>query len=254
MKRTNLLPLLALGTLAALAVFSQADAVQTTKTYLYEPIPIYVIPSPAPVVMRRAPRAEAPPARSVAVAPAFARLVADPYAGPSQFASSGSAWDVAPSGLMIAQAVTAQPTPVPVRFNAKPNPNSIYLHIVPNGAVSLPLQVPYGTSTWPCVFQVFTYYPTSHFLTDWALNTTNTAQTGTFPMMNYPTVSYLSWAVPDFAATFHAYANSGSPGERTWSGTAGQTQQHCVDLKIVVPNTQASGNYTAWAVYSLIVS
>jgi hypothetical protein len=114
--------------------------------------------------------------------------------------------------------------------------------------------VPYGTTSFACVFEVFTYYPTIHYLTDWALNTTNTAQTGTYPMMNYPTTSYLSWAVPDLAATFHAYANSGSPGERTWAGTAGQTQQHCVDLTIIVPNTQPSGSYTAWAVYSLIVS
>jgi hypothetical protein len=252
LKRTNLLALLALGTMAALAVFSQADALQTTKTFLYEPITIQITPSPAPVVMHRAPQAEAPLARSVAVAPAFARLVTDPYGDPFQVASSGSAWDVTPSGLMIAQAVTAQPTPVPVRFNAKPNPNAIYLHVVPHTA--FPLQVPYGTTPFACVFEVFTYYPTSHFLTDWALNTTNTAQTGTYPMMNYPTASYLSWAVPDFSTTFHTYANSGSPGERTWSGLAGQTQQHCVDLKIVVPNTQAPGTYTGWAVYSLIVS
>ena len=251
MKRTNLLALLALGTMAALAVFSQADALQTTKTYLYEPITFVITPSPAPLVMHRMPRAEAPPARSVAIAPAKSRLLADAYGGPLQVASSGTAWDVAPSGLMIAQAITAQPTPVPVRFNAKANPNGIYLHIITHTSS---FNVPYGPSTFACAFEVFTYYPTSHYLTDWALNTTNTVQTGTYPMMNYSTTSYLSWAVPDFSSTFHPYANSGSPGEKTWSGAAGQTQQHCVDLTIVVPNTQAPGTYTAWAVYSLIVS
>jgi hypothetical protein len=251
LKRTNLLALLALGTMAALAVFSQADAVQTTKTYLYQPVTFVITPSPAPVVMHRAPRPEAPAATTVGVAPAIARLVADPFAGPLQVASSGSAWDVAPSGLMIAQAITAQPTPVPVRFTAKANPNYQYLHIVPH---TLSFNVPYGTSSFACVFEVFTYYPRVHYLTDWAKDTTNTPQTGAYPMMNYPTASYLSWAVPDFAATLHAYANSGAPGERTWAGAAGQTQQHCVDLQIIVPNTQPPGSYTAWAVYSLIVT
>ena len=61
--------------------------------------------------------------------------------------------------------------------------------------------------------------------------------------------------MPDFAATFHAYANSGSPGEKTWTGIANQTQQHCVDLTVVVPDSQPPGTYTATAPqYTLIVN
>jgi hypothetical protein len=254
--RTNILALLALGTMAALAAFSQADALQTTKTFKIESMTFLITPSPAPLVMHRsAPPADAAPARSVAVAPAMARLVADPYGGPLQVAFSDSAWDVPPSAMMmIAQAITAQPTPVPVRFNAKADPNAIYLHLVNHMPPGNVLAVPYGTTLFPCAFEVYTYYTTSYYLTDWAWGTTNTTATGTYPMMNYPTTSYLSWAVPDFAATFHAYANSGQPGERTWSGLAGQTQQHCVNLSIVVPNSQPPGSYPAAAQYTLIVN
>jgi hypothetical protein len=238
--------------MAALAVFSQADALQSTKAVKQISVPFVITPSPAPLAMHRGSPPVAP-ARSVAVVPAIAKLVVDPYAGPVQLASSGSAWDVPPSArMMIAQAITAQPAPVPVRFNAKPDPNAAYFRIISH--ITQPLQVPYGPSSFACVFEVFTSFPTAHFLTDWAWNSTNAAQAGTFPMMNNPTPSYLSWAVPDFAATFHVYANAGSPGERTWAGTAGQSQQHCVDLKFAVPNTQASGPYTATAQYTLIVT
>jgi hypothetical protein len=252
LKRTNLLALLALGTMAALAVFSQADALQSTKTYKTVYLTVVVTPSPAPVVMNRAmPHAQPARARSVAVAPAIARLVAEPYGGPLRVASSGSSWDVAPSGLMIAQAITAQPTPVPVRFVAKPDPNAQYLHVVPHTSV---LNAPYGTTTFTCAYEVFTYYTTIHSLIDWAYGTTNTSQPGTYPMMNYPTTSYLSWAVPDLSATWHPFANSGTPGEKTWGGTAGQSQQHCVDLQIVVPNSQPSGSYPAVVQYTLVVN
>ncbi len=252
MKRTNQLALLALGTMAALAVFSQADALQSSKTYKTVYLTVVITPSPAPVVMHRAvPPAEVAPVRGVAVAPGIARLVADPFGGPLQVASSGSAWDVVPSGLMIAQAVTAQPTPVPVRFIAKPDPNAMYLHVIPHTSM---LYAGYGTTPFACAYEVFTYYPTTHSLVDWAYGTTNTTATGTYPMMNYPTTSYLSWAVPDLAATFHTFANSGTPGEKTWSGTAGQSQQHCVDLKIVVPNSQPPGSYPAIVQYTLVVS
>ena len=252
MKRTNSFALLALGAMAALAVFSQADALSTTKTFKEEILTVKITPSPAPLAMHHAaPPAEAATARSVAVAPAIAQLVADPYGGPLRLASSGSAWDVPPSGLMIAQTITAQPTPVPVRFIVKADPNAAYLRIIQHISE---LDVPYGTTVFSCVFEVFTYYSTSYYLTDWAYGTTSTTQTGTYPMENYPVTSYLSWAAPDFAATFHPYANSGSPGEKVWSGTSGQSQQHCIDLRIVVPNSQSAGTYTATAQYNLIVN
>ena len=251
MRRTNLLALLALGTVAALAVFSQADALQTTKAFKEEVLTIVVTPSPSPLAMHWPMHQRgAAPARAVAVAPAIARMVADPYAGPLQVASSGAVWDVAPGPIMIGQ-LSAQATPVPVRFVAKADPNALYLRIIPH---LTELDVPYGTTTFACVFEVYTYYTATYILTDWAYGTVHTVQAGSFPMLNYSTTSDLSWAVPDFSATWHPYANSGTPGEQVWTGLASQAQQHCVSLQVVVPNTQAPGTYTATAQYTLIVN
>jgi hypothetical protein len=60
--------------------------------------------------------------------------------------------------------------------------------------------------------------------------------------------------VPDLAKSFRPYNNAGSPGETTWTGTAGQSQQHCIDLSIVVPNSQPAGVYTAAVQYNLLVN
>lgn len=242
--------------MAALAVSSQADALQMLKAYKEEVITIRVTPSPTPLAMHWPMRHD--DARAVAaVPPAVSKLVADPYSGPVRVASSGSAWDVTPGmPYMLAQAV-AQPTPVPVRFNAKADPNSLYLKIIPNIPANGELDVPYGTTTFPCVFKVFTYYTTAYSLADWAYGTVSNGS-GSYPMENNPTTSYLSWAAPDFSATFHTYANFGAPGERVWTGTAGQSQTHCIDLQIVVPNSLAPDPnppyYTAIAQYTLYVN
>jgi hypothetical protein len=60
--------------------------------------------------------------------------------------------------------------------------------------------------------------------------------------------------VPDLATPLKAYNNAGTPGETTWTGNAGQSQQHCIDLTIVVPNSQAAGVYTAAIQYNLLVN
>ena len=252
MRRTNFPALLAIGILAALAVISQADALQTTKAFKEEVLTIKVTPSPSPLAFHwPAAPANAAPAKAVAVSPRIARLAADPYAGPVRVASIGTLWDVAPRGVVIAQATSAQASPVPVQFVAKADPNANFLRIIPHLSE---LDVPYGTTVFPCVFEIYTYYTTAYQLSDWAYGTTSSGGGGSYPMMNYPTTSYLSWAVPDFAATYHTYANSGSPGEKVWSGLAGQAQQHCVNLQVVVPNTQPPGIYTATAQYTLIVN
>jgi hypothetical protein len=243
--------------MAALAVFSQADALQTTRAYKEEVITIRITPSPTPLAMHWPMHLPGAAERAVAVAPAIAKMVADPYAGPVQVASSGTAWDVGP-GLpyMLAQAV-AQPTPVPVKFVAKPDPSALWLKIIPNIPANGELDVPYGTTTFPCVFKVFTFYTTTYTLVDWAYGTVASGS-GSYPMENYPTTSYLSWAVPDFSATFHTYANSGPPGEKVWTGLASQSQTHCIDLKIVVPNSLPPDPnppyYTAIAQYTLYVN
>lgn len=249
MRRTNIAALLALGAVASLAVFSQAEALQSTKAFKEVVLTIVVTPSPAPIgfLRQRAAPAAVAPARAQ-----IARLVADPYAGPARVASRGAAWDVAPGGTMIAQTAPAQATPVPVQFNAKADPNANFLRIIPHTGE---LDVPYGTTVFPCAFEIYTFYTTPHQLTDWGYGTkTQNPPPPTYPIENWPAASYLSWAAPDFSATFKTYANSGAPGQTTWTGTAGQAQQHCINLSIVVPNSQAAGTYTATVQYNLIVN
>ena len=154
MKRSNVVALLALAVLTVLVGFSQADALQSLKTSKLVVITVVVTPSPAPMGMLR----PAAPAAAIAARPAiaFAHLADDPFAGPRQIASSGSAWDVAPgAGPMIAQVTPVQPPPVPVQFNAKPDPNSVYLHVIQH---TPELDVPYGTTVFPCAFEVYTFY------------------------------------------------------------------------------------------------
>ncbi len=254
MRRTNFAALIALGAVAGLAVFSQADALQTTRAYKELVLTVVITPSPAPVGFL--PHRAAPPAPNPVTRPQIARLVADPYAGPVRIASSGAAWDVAPGALapatMIAQIPPVQGSPVPVQFNAKADPNGAYLRIVPHTSE---LDVPYGTTAFPCAFEIFTYYTTAHKLIDWGYGTrTQNPPPPTYPIENWPTTSYLSWAVPDFATTVHAYNNAGSPGETVWTGIAGQSQQHCFSLTVVVPNSQPAGVYTATIQYNLLVN
>ncbi|GAC1573483.1 MAG: hypothetical protein NVS3B7_04820 [Candidatus Elarobacter sp.] len=269
MKHINLLALGALAILSVLAVVSQADALQSTRTFKQIQMTFVVTPSPAPIVFHRSAPAPVPergapaPASIAQTLPAagapFAQF-ADAFRGPAQIASSGAvAWDVPPGGVMIAQ--TVQPPPVPVRFNAKADPTAAFLRIIPQFPPPDSIfHVPYGTTRFACAFQIFTYYPTAHTLTDWGYGTVLNGGTPTFPVENYPTPSYLSWVVPDFTATaLKAYANSGAPGEKTWTGRAGQSQQHCVDISITVPDTQASNTaanpyYYATIQYNLIVT
>jgi hypothetical protein len=248
LRRHNIVALLALAVLAVLAGLSQADALQTLRATKYVVITVVVTPSPAPLgYLRRS----APPAVPQPAALAARGLVEDPYAGPRRIASANSAWDVAPGGGTMVAQTTVQPPPVPVQFVAKPDPNSIYLHVIPHTSE---LDAPYGTTNFACAFEVYTFYDKAAYaLNDYGQGTTKTG-TGTYPIENYPATSYLSWAVPDFAATFHAYWNSGAPGEKVWSGAMNQAQQHCVDLSIVVPNSLPAGTYTATIQYNLLVN
>lgn len=240
MRYRNLFGLLALAVLAILTVVSQADALTGLKTYKEVVISIQVTPSPAPVVWFAPKKAPLP----------------DPFAPNVQIASSGSAWDVAPGApVMIAQS-TAQPTPVPVQFVAKPDPNAAFLRVIPHPPGAGFYSLPYGTTVLPCAFEIFTYYTNSYKLQDWGYNTTKTggANSGTFPIENYPTISWMSWAVPDFGPTVTPYWNQGPGGETTWVGAVKQSQQHCIDLTVVVPNAQPAGSFTATIQYNLYVT
>jgi len=246
LRRSNILALGALAVLAVFAGFSQADALQSVRASKDEVITVVVTPSPAPVgFFRRA----APPV-APAPAAALARLLDDPFS-PRQIASTGSTWDVAPgAGTLVAQS-TVQPPSVPVQFNAKPDPNSLYLKLIDH---TPELDVPYGTTVFPCAFEIYTFYDKATYaLNDYGSGTAKSG-TGPYPVLNFPATSYLSWATPDFSPTYHAYWNSGSPGEKVWSGAMNQAQQHCVDLTIVVPNSQPAGTYTAVIQYNLLVN
>jgi hypothetical protein len=140
-----------------------------------------------------------------------------------------------------------------VQFVAKPDPSAAYLKVIQTGAN---FNAPYGTTTFACAFQIFTYYTNSYYLQDWGYNTNKTAgaSAGSFPMLNYPATSDLAWAVPDLSTPTTPYWNQGPGGERTWSGVAKQSQTHCIDLTITVPNTQPAGSYTAAIQYNLYVT
>lgn len=241
MSRLKAFALIAFACVAGLAAFSQADALTVQKAYKEISISIVVTPSPvAYLPMQR---------RQVAASNVtrFARLVADPNSGPRRIASGPTWWDVAP-GVIIAQ--SAQAPPVPVQFNAKPDPNAMYLRVVQHTTA---VNAPYGTTVIPCAFELYTFWTKTYSLTDWGYGTVRSGS-GTFPVENYPTASYLSWAVPDFSPTVTAYANQGGPGQRAWLGTAGEAQQHCVDLTLVVPNSLPAGSYDAVVQYNMYVT
>jgi hypothetical protein len=248
LSRTNFVALVALAVLATLAGFSQADALQSLRASKDVVITIVVTPSPVAFIPNRAPRSAAAPASNVAMA----GLLGDPFAGPRQIASSSQiAWDVAPgAGVMVAQ-VPVQPAPVPVQFVAQPDPNAKYLQVT---LTTPELDAPYGTSVYPCAFQIYTYYDLATYaLNDYGYGTAKTG-TGTFPIENFPSTSHLSWAVPDFSPTYTAYWNSGSPGEKVWTGALKQAQTHCINLTVVVPNSLPAGTYTATIQYNLLVN
>jgi len=246
LRRTNLLAFVALGVLAALTVVSQADALQAQKALKFYSFAFTVTPSPSPVGFAK----PAAPANPV-VPTQVAQLVADPFVGPAQVASADAlSWDVAPGATMIAQS-SVQPTPVPVQFVTKSDPNAAFLQIFPQ---AVPPAFPYGTTVIPCAFKVFTFYTNTYKLVDWGQGTVSSGGTMTFPVENYPTASYLSWAVPDFSTTTHTYSNSGAPGETTWAGNAHQSQTHCIDLTLNVPASQPAGAYQATIQYTLYVT
>ncbi|HTW83019.1 MAG TPA: hypothetical protein VMD91_02990 [Candidatus Sulfotelmatobacter sp.] len=261
MRHTRNLALLALVVLAALAAFSQADAVQATKTSKIVEFEFVITPSPAPSVgALPAPQVKA--AAAIAAAPrtdaSTRTLLVDPFAGPRQVAWGGPSWDVAP-GIQIAQ-VQAQPSPVPVQFVTKADPNAQYLQVTPGSAGTI-LTAVYGTNYYACALTIKTYYTTAYGLTDWGYGTSTSSAIG-YPIENYPTTSYLAWAaeaspepVPEpTPATFTGFYNEGSPGQTVWSKAANVTYTGCIDLRLTVPTAVAPGTYSAVIEYNLQVT
>lgn len=231
MKRFAFLALLAVAFVAAFAQ-NPAEALQSLKAYKILLINVVVTPSPTPIVFNNGPRPNANAARL---------LVADPSRGAVQMASISN-FDV--------PIVVAQATPqgnIPVTFNSKPDPTSAYLKLLPS---SFSINAAYGANTYTCPFQIFGYYSTTWKITDWGYGTVSSGS-GTFPVENYPTTSYLAWNLSSVTSSFTNYANSGSPGQLTVNGVAGVSQTFCVNLSLTVPSSLAAGNYTAAIQYNM---
>ena len=222
--------------MSVLAGMSRVEALQSTKTYKVMQVTFQVTPTP------------------VAFAPhaAQAQLAAAPVPfqpQPVLVASTDTlAWDVPPM-FQLAQ-VSAQPSPVPVQFVTQADPNAQYLKIVYETAQPLPAG--YGANSYSCPLEIFTYYTTAYTLADYGYGTSSGAS-GTYPIENYPTTSYLTFA-PSPNPTFTPFSNDGTPGGTVWSGTAGQSITNCLNLNLTVPSTLAPGTYTASVQFNLNVS
>jgi hypothetical protein len=241
LKRIGLFLILAIAGVLAFARTPANALSGSTSIFLEETVTIIVTPSPTPVGF-----VPATPALSV----------------PRQVASSGaSIYDVAPISVLEPPVMVAQATPqgpIPVTFQAIANPNAKFLHSVPNSNPTAnnqnnTLLAPYGTTVFTCVYQIFTDETVAYSLTDWAFGTASGAGSGTYPLQNTPTTSFASWEAEQTTTSFAAFANSGSPGQLDWDGTANVSQQHCIDWQVTVPTTLAPGTYTATVQYNLNV-
>jgi len=168
-----------------------------------------------------------------------------------------SSYDV-PMGIrqpVVIGQTAGQQGAVPVKFIAKPDPTATYLHEIP---INTTLTAPQGATTYfPCPFEIYAYYTTPYIVSDWGYGTSTTAGAGTFPVLNYPTNSDISWAITAVGATpapgakYTIYADSGAPGQTAFTGTAGLHQTQCLNIAVTVPATQPVGTYTAVIQYNL---
>ena len=92
--------------------------------------------------------------------------------------------------------------------------------------------------------------------------TSSSGGLATYPIENYPTTSYLSYAVkaspepsPEpTSASYTAFYNEGTPGQNVWTKTAGTTYTGCFDFSLTVPTSLAPGTYTASIQFNLNVA
>jgi hypothetical protein len=214
------------------------DALQSTKAFKQVTLTIVVTPSPIAFI----------PGPSRARLAQAQALIEDPSRGRIQVASIAH-FDTPQQSMVIAQA-TPQGN-IPVTFNAKPDPTAQFLHIVPHTTTLL---AAYGANTYTCPYEVFATFATTWKVTDWGNNTVANG-TGPFPVENFPTTSFLSWDIPSIGnTTMAAFSNSGSPGQNSFTGVAGVTQQNCINLSLTVPANIAAGFYTASIQYNLIAN
>jgi hypothetical protein len=237
LKRFSLFILFLVAVAAAFAN-NPVDALQSTKAFKQVTLTIVVTPSPIAFI----------PGPSRARLAQAQALVADPYHGRIAMASNVH-FDTPQQSMVIAQ--TTPQGNIPVTFNAKPDPTAQFLHIVPHVTT---LMAGYGPNTYACPYEVFATFATTWKVTDWGVNTVANG-TGPFPVENFPTTSFLLWDIPLIGNnTMAAFSNSGSPGQNSFIGVAGVTQQNCINLSLTVPANIAAGFYTASIQYNLIAN
>jgi hypothetical protein len=151
------------------------------------------------------------------------------------------AGDRAPEGRIGA---TPTPTPSPIP-SATPTPGP-YLTVVLHAPT---LTAKYGANTYACPVEVTTSDPNDTFayanLIEYA-----SSPSRAFPVYGQPTLSALSWTVPDLATASEALYNAGMPGQTIWtSRIAHQTQRHCVNFALTVAPTVPAGNYPVDVTY-----
>ncbi len=224
---------------AVLVTGRQAVAIQATLATKNISVTIIVTPSPTPMAYAPVNGAGTAIARqSMPVMPNVASMLAyDPFS----------------LGDMVAQTTPPQGS-VKVQFTVKPDPSYQYFHLTP---VNTTMNAGYGSNTFTCVYMVFGKYATAWQINDWAYgsNTSGgTAGFNQFPMYNTPTSSDLSWLAEGVTSTFAIFSNAGAPGQLTFSGTAGQTRNVCIDLSVTVPSNVAAGTYNATISYRMIHS
>lgn len=228
-----------LAVVAVLALTRHAQALQGTLATKQITVNFTVTPSPSPTPVAYVPVSEQ---------------------GRISFASlltrADSSNQVAYDPLSLSEMV-AQATPqggVKVQFTVKADPSFQYFHVVPGPSMSSPLSAGYGANNFPCVYQVFAKYSTAWTVTDYAYgsNTSGgTAGLNGFPMYNYAAKSDLSWLAETVTTSFKPFANSGQPGETTFTGAAGAAKTICIDLSLTVPNNVPAGDYQATISYRM---
>ena len=235
---------------AVVAVSSRAWALQSTLAVRQITVNITISPSPTPVgyVPQSAPDVASVAARAAA---RNGDTRAAAYIVPADPLMRAVAWVPVRMDDMIAQ-VNPQGN-VKVNFTVKADPNAKYFHLTP---VNTNLQAGYGPNTFVCVYKVFATYTSPWEVTDWIYGSSSsggTAGLNGFPNYNYATPSLLQWEAEGITTSFKAFANDGSPGEKTFSGAANVSTTACIDLSLNVPASIAAGTYQSTIQYQLIV-
>lgn len=249
--------LVALGiAVAAVLAYGPNVSALTTTQYATKPVSVTVVitPSPAPVGYNAAPSQPAPaPAYAVAVVHVppgaaadlpgleLARYIVEPV-DPLVMNALGT---------QVAQVQSVPGGNVPVNVNVKPDPTAAYIHITP---VTPILNAVYGMNTFTCAYRVFGFFSKTWKINDWIYGTTPTGGNAGFPGYGYPAASAASWSAQGISSSYTSFANTGTPGQLTFTGTANVSKDVCMDLQVNVTPDIPAGSYPLTITYALYVT